>query len=92
MRRIAFFGVPVGVGVLVARGRGARLHQWLVAHCETMFGRMPDTFPPKRMLRSVEEIRVHTNRILELLEADRREADKRRPPGGASGEAVHHAA
>lgn len=92
MRRIVLVGVPVGVGVLVARGRGGRLHQRLVAHCETMFERMPDTFPPKRMMRSVEEIRVHTNRILKLLEADKREADKSRPPDAASGEAVHHAA
>ena len=92
MRRIVLVGVPVGVGVLVARGRGARLSQRLVAHCEAMFERMPDAFPPKRMMRSVEEMRVHTNRMLELLEADEQEADKRRPPDAASGEAVRHAA
>ncbi len=29
---------------------------------------MPDEFPPKRILRSIEETRDHTARILRLLE------------------------
>lgn len=70
MRRRTIFGAIVGVGVLVAWARGARLHERLVAHCERMFERMPDTFPPKKMLRGIEQTRANTARILELLEAD----------------------
>jgi hypothetical protein len=54
-----------------------------------MFERMPDTFPPKRMMRGIEEIRVNTTQILERLEA--RESDKPQVPGGGA-EAVHHVA
>lgn len=91
MRRVAIVGVPIGVGVLMVQVHGATVHEHLVAHCEAMFERMPHSFPPKKMMRGVEEIRVKTTRILELLEADKAEADKRQLPA-ASVEAVGHAA
>ena len=69
MRRIAVVGVLVGVSVLVVRARAPKLHERLMAHCEGMFERMPDTFPPKRMMRGIEEIRVNTAQILERPEA-----------------------
>lgn len=91
MRRIVIVGGLVGVGVLLVRARVPRLHERLVARCEAMFERMPDTFPPKKMMRGIEEIRVKTGRILELLETPR---DVTAEPGSpdASTEAVHHAA
>jgi hypothetical protein len=67
MRRIVMVGAFVGVALTV-RARIPTLQQRLVAHCEGMFERMPDTFPPKRVLSGIEEIRVTTARILELLE------------------------
>ena len=91
MRRIAFVGALVGVGVLVVRARGAKLHERLMAHCEGMFERMPDAFPPKKMMRGIEDIRAKTARVLDLLEADQEQAAK--PEfGDAAGEAVHDAA
>jgi hypothetical protein len=56
-----------------------------------MFERMPDAFPPKKMMRGIEDIRAKTARILDLLEADQEQAAK--PEfGDAAGEAVHDAA
>jgi hypothetical protein len=66
MRRIATAAVLAGVGVLLARALGPRLHQRLLAHCEHMFDQMPDSFPPKRMMRGIEETRANTSRTLEL--------------------------
>lgn len=82
MRRMAIVGAFVGVGILIVRARGPRLHGSLMARCEGMFQRMPDTFPPKRAMRSIEETRVETARILELLEA--RETDEPEVPGDSS--------
>lgn len=36
-----------------------------------MFDRMPEAFPPKRMMRSIEEIRERNARILGHLEEER---------------------
>jgi hypothetical protein len=92
MRRIVIVGALVGFGVLVVRLRAPKLHERVMAHCEGMFERMPDTFPPKKMMRGIEDIRVKTTRILELLEADKEAADKPQLPDASSVEAVHHAA
>jgi hypothetical protein len=92
MRRIAIIGAFVGLGILILRARVPELHQRLMARCEGMFERMPDTFPPKRAMRGIEEIRVKTARILELLEARKDEADKPEVPDASLAEAVHHGA
>lgn len=76
MRRIVIVGAFVGVGILIVRARVPKLHDRLVARCEAMFERMPDTFPPKTMMRGIEETRVTTGRILELLETRTKVADE----------------
>jgi hypothetical protein len=53
---------------------------------------MPDTFPPKRMMRGIEETRANAARILEFLEAGQEKSDTAQAPEAASREAVHHAA
>jgi hypothetical protein len=90
MRRIAIIGAVVGTGALVVRMRGHKLHERLMAHCEAMFERMPDTFPPKKMLRGIEDIQATTARIQELLDAEYLKAAQAQPH--AAREAVHHAA
>ena len=57
-----------GAGALALRALAPRLHGRLLAACEHMFDEAPDSFPPKRMLRGIDEIRVNTARTLELLE------------------------
>jgi hypothetical protein len=69
MRRRAIGGALAGVGVLAARALAPRLHARLIAGCERMFEQMPDSFPPKRMMRGIEEIRANSARTLALLEA-----------------------
>lgn len=86
MRRIAIIGALAGVGILILRGRMPKLHERVMAHCEGMFERMPDTFPPKRMMRDIEETRARTTRIEQLLEL---RADEAVEPKVA--EAVHDA-
>jgi hypothetical protein len=72
--------VVIGAGLLVARALAPKLHARLVAGCERMFEQMPDSFPPKRMMRGIEEIRATSARTLALLEAHEqtREAETRR--------------
>lgn len=75
MRRIMIFGALVGLGILIVRARAPKLHERLMARCEGMFERMPDTFPPKRMMRGIEEVRANTARIISLLEGRAADAD-----------------
>jgi hypothetical protein len=76
VRRIVIVGAVAGVGFLIVRAIAPKVRDRLVARCEGMFEEMPDDFPPKRMMRTIEEIRVKTARILELLEARKDEADE----------------
>jgi hypothetical protein len=90
VRRILIAASVAGVGVLVARAMAPKLHDRLMARCERMFEQMPDDFPPKRMMRGIEEIRANTARTLELLEE--RGAGEAEPVGEVSSvEAVAHA-
>jgi hypothetical protein len=75
MRRRAIGVALAGVGVLAARALAPRLHARLMAGCERMFEQLPDTFPPKRMLRGIEEIRANSARTLALLEAHEQRGD-----------------
>lgn len=85
MRRLVIVAALMGAGVLVVRALAPRLHARLMAGCERMFEQMPDSFPPKRMLHGIEEIRVSSARTLALLEArEQEEKDETRraaPPG-----------
>ena len=90
MRRIVILGALVGAGALVLRAVGVQLHERLAARCEAMFERMPDTFPPKKMMLGIEDIQAKTATIQELLDADEAKAAQAQPD--AAGEAVHHAA
>jgi hypothetical protein len=69
-----------------------KLHERGMAGCERMFQQMPEDFPPKRMMRGIEEIRANSARTLELL-GERKPAGETEPPGEVSStEAVGHAA
>jgi hypothetical protein len=81
MRRIVIGAALAGVGVLTARALGAKLQERLMARCERMFEQMPDDFPPKRVMRGIEEVRVNTARTLELLEERKQAtAERTQPP------------
>ena len=76
MRRILIVAALAGVGFLIVRAIAPKLRDRLMASCEALFEEMPDDFPPKRMMRGIEETRVNTARIAELLEARNDETDE----------------
>ena len=88
MRRIVIVGAVAGVGFLIVRAIGPKLRDGLVARCEGMFEQMPDEFPPKKMMRGIDEISSKTARILELLEVRKGEADEPTLAGALSTKAV----
>jgi hypothetical protein len=53
-----------GGAVYAVRRFGPSLGQFAMRHCEQMFEQMPDDFPPKRMMRGIDEIREQNTRIL----------------------------
>jgi hypothetical protein len=68
MKRLLLLGAAVvGGALLVARGvcRSGGLD------FEKMIERMPEDAPPKWMFRNINAIRENSERILELLEAER---------------------
>ena len=92
MRRIAIGVALVGAGLLVGRRVAPSLHHRVMAGCERMFEQMPDDFPPKRMMRSLEEIQANTTRAVELLEERQSAAGGPELRGNApSATAVGHA-
>jgi hypothetical protein len=76
MKRILIVGAFATIAFLILRPRVSKLRERLEARCEGMFEQMPDTFPPKRAMNGIEEIRVTTGRILELLETRTKVADE----------------
>lgn len=82
MRRVAFTLALVGGAALVARKLMPKLHARMMAACKGMFEEMPEDFPPKKMMRGIEEIRANTTRTLELL--DQRQAGDITTRGEAS--------
>ena len=92
MRRIAIGAALAGIGVLTARAFAPKLHARLMAECERMFEQMPDSFPPKRMMRGIEEIRANTARTLALLEEREFQGEAERRGETSSTKAVSHAA
>ena len=73
MKRVLLVGAAVAAGVSArrcVRGHGG-------FDFETMIERMPENAPPKWVFRNISAIRDNTERILQLLETERRaEADQ----------------
>jgi hypothetical protein len=67
MRRVAV-GAAAALAVVALRALAPRLHARLLVACERMFEEMPESFPPKRMLRGIEAISANSERTLEILE------------------------
>jgi hypothetical protein len=74
MRRIAIGTALAAIALLVARAFVPKLHERMLAFCERTFEQMPDDFPPKQMMRGIEEVRVNTTRTLAILEERERTA------------------
>lgn len=70
MKKLIIGAVAFVAALATLRRFGPALGGRAMRKCEEMFGRMPEEFPPKRMMRSIEEIREQNTRILRQLETD----------------------
>ncbi len=70
MRNLVIGAAVVAAAAYTFRRVGSSLGEQAMRQCETMFESMPDQFPPKRMMRGIDEIREQNTRILRLLEAE----------------------
>ena len=61
-------GALVGIALLARR----RASSWSGVDLERLIERMPENAPPKWMFRNITATRENTERILELLEQERR--------------------
>ena len=66
----------IGAASLVALLAGLRffgpaLGKRATRKCEEMFDRLPEDFPPKRMMLTIEEVRAQNTRILRQIEEGR---------------------
>lgn len=80
MKRLLLAGAVAAGAALVARRavRGCRGIDF-----EGMIERMPEDAPPKWMFRNISAIRENSERILELLEAERTPSEAERTPVSA---------
>ena len=74
--------VLIGASVFVAavaalRRFGPVLGERAMRKCEQMFDRMPADFPPKLILRGIEEIREQNTQILHRLQEEEEEVHGR---------------
>lgn len=67
MKRLLIGAALVGGALLAARG----VRRCGGIHFEKMIERMPEDAPPKWMFRNITAIRENSERILELLDAER---------------------
>lgn len=70
MRKIIIGAAAVVAVFAVLRRFGPALGKRAMRKCEEMFDRMPEEFPPKRMMRGIEEMREQNARILRHLEEE----------------------
>lgn len=70
MKKMIIGAAAVVVALAGFRRFGPALGRRAMSKCHQMFERMPEAFPPKRMMRSIEEIREQNDRILRHLEQD----------------------
>jgi hypothetical protein len=68
MKKIIIGTVTVAAALAVLRRVAPVLGARAMRRCEAMVDHMPETFPPKRMMHSIEEIRQQNTRILRQLE------------------------
>jgi hypothetical protein len=71
MKKAIIAGAVLVAGVAALRRFGPALRAWAMRECEGMFDKMPEEFPLKRMMRSVEDIRGQNQQILQVLDEER---------------------
>ena len=72
MRKAIVLLAMIGGLALLARRFGPQMRARCMAACEHMLDGMPDAFPPKRMMGDLEVLRTQSERMIALLEEQRR--------------------
>ncbi len=72
MRRLIVFAViAVGIRLVIrkmAESAGPAMRERCSEMCDGMLAKMPESFPPNRMMADLESLKEKTDRILEMLE------------------------
>ncbi len=68
MKKMLIGAAIFAAAAAVLRFFGPALGQRAMKGCEEMFSQLPEDFPPKRMMRNLEEIRQQNTQILRHLE------------------------
>lgn len=73
MKKLVIGAVGIAAAVVALRRFGPALGERAMRKCAEMFERMPEGFPPKRVMHGIEEIREQNTRILSRLENEERQ-------------------
>ena len=72
MRRLIILAVVVaGIRLVIRRvveSEGPAMRERCSEMCDRMLAKMPESFPPNRMMTDLDALKEKTDRILELLE------------------------
>lgn len=67
MKKLIRIAVASVVVLALLRLFGPALRDRAMAKCQEMFDRMPEEFPPKRVMRGIEDVRDQNSQILRRL-------------------------
>jgi hypothetical protein len=70
MKKVLIGAAVLAAALAVLRRFGPALEERAMRKCEAMFDRMPEDFPPKRMVRGIEQIQEQNTQILRRLEEE----------------------
>ncbi len=72
MRRLVILAVVVaGIRLVIRKmveSEGPAMRERCSEMCDRMLAKMPESFPPNRMMADLDALKEKTDRILELLE------------------------
>ena len=68
MIRVVFVAGMFLVIRKMAEGAGPAMRERCSEMCDRMLAKMPESFPPNRMMADLDDLKEKTARILELLE------------------------
>ena len=75
MKALALLTIIGGLALL-ARRFGPQVRARCMAACDRMIDEIPDGFPPKRIMSDLEALRTLSERMIALLEEQRRATEQ----------------
>ncbi len=72
MKRLIVWGVVAAIGWLLLRNMtpeaASAMRAKCAGMCDQMLAKMPDSFPPNRMMADLDHLKEQTDRILDALQ------------------------